>query len=69
MELTTRPESEILAEIAALQEIQKTCHYTAPKYQVASDMLDPLFAEMARRHPPVLREKIRNAQRRYGLRK
>lgn len=43
------PTSEIEAQIAELQAIQKTHHHSQPAWQTASEMLAPLFAEMARR--------------------
>ena len=40
---------EIREQIEALQAIQKSCHWTAPKWGVASELLAPLFTEMAKR--------------------
>lgn len=48
-ELQTRTESQILEEIAALQEQQKRNRPSSLEWQWASRELKPLFAEMARR--------------------
>ena len=42
-------DKQILGLIAQLQEIQKTHYWKAPAWQQASEMLAPLFQEMARR--------------------
>ena len=39
----------ILSLIENLQAIQKTHRYTAPAWRQASEMLEPLFKEMAKR--------------------
>lgn len=41
----------LLARIAHLQLIQKTHNHREPAWQVASNLLAPCFAEMARREP------------------
>lgn len=40
---------EVLAKIAKLQDIQKCHRPDSPAWRTASDMLAPLFAEMAAR--------------------
>ena len=47
----TRTTAEILREIEQLQEIQKTHAPSTPAWQTASELLAPLFAEMAKREP------------------
>lgn len=42
---------ELLARIAELQQIQKTHSTKTPAWQTASELLQPCFAEMARREP------------------
>ena len=42
-------DKHILGLIAQLQEIQKTHQYNSSAWQQASEMLAPLFKEMARR--------------------
>ena len=39
-------DEHILHRIAQLQAIQKTHKYTSPAWQTASELLQPLFAEM-----------------------
>ena len=41
--------ASIVAQIEALQNIQKRNRMDSPEWQSASDRLAPLFAEMARR--------------------
>jgi hypothetical protein len=45
------PTSQILTEIAKQQAIQKTHPTTSAKWMAASNVLAPLFREMARREP------------------
>ena len=47
--LETAPEAEILAAIGELQAIQKAHYWKQPAWQVADELLEPLFAEMASR--------------------
>lgn len=42
---------KLLARIAELQQIQKTHSTKTPAWQTASELLQPCFAEMARRQP------------------
>ena len=55
LEITAAPialsDGEILAMIEELQQIQKTHYWKDPAWQTADELLDPLFAEMAARHP------------------
>ncbi len=48
-QLANNSDAEILKEIEKLQEIQKTHRATSPAWIAASALLEPLFAEMARR--------------------
>jgi len=49
--MNERHTMEILREIEGLQEIQKTHRVSDPAWQTAHELLEPLFNEMARRHP------------------
>jgi len=44
---------DLTAQIAELQAIQKTHRPTTPAWQTASELLEPLFEEMARRQQSV----------------
>lgn len=41
--------AELLKQIEELQAIQKTHHWQSPAWQTASELLAPLFDEMAKR--------------------
>lgn len=47
--LANNTDAQLLEEIEKLQQIQKTHRSTSPAWIAASSLLEPLFAEMARR--------------------
>jgi len=49
MSLTERDTQDLLADIGALQAIQKRNQMSSAAWRAASDALAPLFAEMKRR--------------------
>lgn len=44
-------DDQLLAVIERLQEVQKRHNHRSKEWREASTALQPLFAEMARRHP------------------
>ena len=48
-EMRNRTDAELLHEIEQLQAIQKSCSPATPKWRTASELLAPLFEEMAAR--------------------
>lgn len=51
MDITKLSTPELLKRIEELQQIQKTRNPTTPAWKNASELLQPCFAEMARRDP------------------
>lgn len=51
VDVTTLTTAELLARIEELQQIQKTHPTTDAAWRTASELLQPCFAEMAKREP------------------
>jgi hypothetical protein len=61
-EIQAIPQAMLEAEIVMLQNIQKTHNSTSSAWRMASDLLQPMFEEMARRQKAGLLNPSENRQ-------